>query len=71
MQFIPFHLVELGTDHQPVDDGYLEFVNHGGVDDNDLRLDSQLQLLLSGYPDRGGQCSRAVGDTGSPRQRHR
>lgn len=71
MQFIPFHLVELGTDHQPVDDGYLDLVKHSGVDDDDFRLDSQLQLLLSGNPGRGGQCSRTVGDTGSPRQRHR
>jgi len=71
MQFIPLHLVNHGTDDQPVDDGYPDLVNHGRVDDNNFRLDSQLQLLLSGYPGRGGQCSRAVGDTGSPRQRHR
>jgi len=72
MQFVTSHLVEFDTDHQPVGDGYHDLVNHGGVDDyNNFRLDGQFQLVFSGHPGRGGQCSRAVSDTGSPRQRHR
>ena len=42
---------------------------HGVVDNEFSPL--QTQLLLGGHPGRGSRRPRAVGDTGSPRQRHR